>query len=87
MLPAVSAVRWPTFVAPGRGGPALDIRAERWTVHDLDFLELSIAIEVQAAEVAQAALIAFVEGKGLQPTPGEAKTTQVLRRLVAEAAC
>ena len=49
-------------------------------------LELSIAIEAQAAEAAQAALIAFVEGKGLQPTAGEAKTTQVLRRLVAEAA-
>jgi hypothetical protein len=30
---------------------------------------------------------AFVEGKGLQLTAGEAKTTQVLRRLVAEAAC
>ena len=87
MLPAVSARRWPTFVTPGRGGPALDIRAERWTVHDLDFLELSIAIEAHTAEAAQAALIAFVEGKGLQPTPGEAKTTQVLRRLVAEAAC
>ena len=32
--------------------------------------------------------IAFVvEGKGLQLTAGEANTTQVLRRLVAEAAC
>ena len=87
MLPAVSAMRWPTFAAPGPGGPALDVRAERWTVHDLDFLELSIAVEVQAAQAAQAALIAFVEHNGLQPSAGEAKTTQVLQRLIAEAAC
>jgi len=65
----------------------MDVRAERWTVHDLDFLELSIAVEVQAAQAAQAALMAFVQGKGLQPSVGEAKTTQVLQRLVAEAAC
>jgi hypothetical protein len=87
MLPAVSAMRWPTFAVPGPNGPTLDVRAERWTVHDLDFLELSIAVEVQAAQAAQAALVAFVEGKGLQPNEGEAKTTQVLQRLVAEAAC
>ena len=87
MLPAVSAMRWPTFAMPRPGGPALDVRAERWAVHDLDFLELSIAVEVQAAQAAQAALIAFVEGKGLQPSAGEAKTSQVLQRLVADAAC
>ena len=87
MLPAVSAMRWPTFPAPGPSGSALDVRAERWTVHDLDFLELSIAVEVRAAQAAQTALIAFVERKGLQPNAGEAKTTQVLQRLVAEAAC
>jgi hypothetical protein len=88
MLPAVSAMRWPTFAVPGAGGgPGLDVRAERWTVHDLDFLELSIAVEVDVAQAAQAALIAFVERRGLQPSAGEAKTTQVLQRLVAEAAC
>ena len=53
-------------------GPALDVRAERWTVHDLDFLELSIVVEVEAAQAAQAALIAFVERKELQPSMGEA---------------
>jgi hypothetical protein len=87
MLPAVSAMRWPTFPVPGPAGPALDVRAERWTVQDLDFLELSIAVEVQAAPAAQAALIAFVERKELQPSAGDAKTTQVLQRLVAQAAC
>ena len=80
-------MRWPTFAVPGPGGPALDVRAERWTVHDLDFLELSIAVGVEMAQAAQAALIAFVERKGLQPSAGEAKTSQVLQRLVAEAAC
>jgi hypothetical protein len=87
MLPAVSAVRWPTFTVPRPDGPSLDVRAERWIVQDLDFLELSIAVEVESAPTAQAALIAFVEGKGLRPSVGETKTAQVLQRLVAEAAC
>jgi hypothetical protein len=88
MLPAVSATRWPTFAAPTPGGPAPDVRAERWTVQDLDFLELSIMVKVvEKAQAAQAALIAFVEGKGLKPGVGETKTSQVLQRLVAEAAC
>jgi hypothetical protein len=82
MLPAVSAMRWPTFAASG-----LDVRAERWTVLDLDFLELSIAVDGKVAEAAQAALIAVAEGKGLRVSEGEAKTSQVLRRLVAEVAC
>ena len=88
MLPAVSATRWPTFAVPVPGGPALDVRAERWTVQDLDFLELSIVVKVpEKAQAAQAALIAFVEGKGLKPSVGETKTSQVLQRLVAEVAC
>jgi hypothetical protein len=88
MLPAVSAMRWPTFTVPRPDGPGLDVRAERWTVHDLDFLELSITVEtVETAQADQAALTAFLEGKGLQPIAGEAKTTQVLQRLVAQTAC
>ncbi len=87
MLPPLLAMRWPTFAVPRPGGPALDVRAERWMVHDLDFLELSITAEVEAAAAAQAALIDFAKGKGLQPSEGETKTTQVLQRLVAEAAC
>jgi hypothetical protein len=38
-------------------------------------------------ETAQAALFDFAERKGLQPSAGDAKTTQVLQRLVDEAAC
>jgi hypothetical protein len=87
LLPAVSAMRWPTFAVPGPGGPALDVRAERWTVHELDFLELSIAVEVEAAEAAQAALIAFIESKGLHQSVDKPKTSQVLQRLVTEVAC
>ncbi|BCJ46247.1 hypothetical protein GCM10010168_51980 [Actinoplanes ianthinogenes] len=87
MLPPVSAMRWPKFAAPRPGGSPLDVRAERWTVGDLDFLELSIVEQVADAPAAQAALIAFVEGKGLVPSTAEAKTTQVMRALVAQAAC
>jgi hypothetical protein len=87
MLPAVSAMRWPTFAVSELGGPALDVRAERWTVHGLDFLELSIAVDLEVAQAVQAALNAFVKRKGLRPSESEAKTTQVMRKLVAEAAC
>lgn len=87
MLPAVSALRWPTFSVPrGVGDSDLKVRAERWTVHDLDFLELSIVADVEQAEKSQAALETFVSGKGLTLAEGEAKTTQVLQVLVAQAA-
>jgi hypothetical protein len=86
VLPAVSARRWRSFSAPGPGGSPLKVRAERWTVLDLDFLELSVVAEVKRAEESQAALTAFVDGLGLTLSDGGAKTTQVLRVLVAEAA-
>lgn len=86
MLPPVSALRWPTFSVPGPSGSQLKVRAERWTVQHLDFLELSIASNVENAHAEQAAMEAFVQGKGLQVAEGEAKTTQVLRLLVAQAA-
>jgi len=86
VLPPVSAMRWPTFSVPGPGHTALSVRAERWTVGDLDFLELSIAVGVAVAEEAQAALETFLKSKGLDPTKGESKTTQVLRLLVSQAA-
>jgi hypothetical protein len=86
MLPAVSAMRWPTFAVAEPGAPDLDVRAERWTLEELDFLELSIAVDLTEAAAAQAALLAFVERKGLRVSADETKTTQVLRRLVAMAA-
>src|SRR6476620_10088712 len=78
VLPAVSA--------PGPAGSALSVRAERWFVGALDFIELSIAVGVEAAEEAQTALEDFLLSKGLQPAVDEAKTSQVLRLLVAQAA-
>jgi hypothetical protein len=62
------------------------VRAERWIVGALDFIELSIAVGVEAAEEAQTALEDFLLSKGLHPAVDEAKTSQVLRLLVAEAA-
>ena len=47
----------------------------------------SIVAEVKSAPTAQAALLEFVARQGLRPSAGETKTSQVLQRLVAEAAC
>lgn len=85
-LPAVSAMRWSAFAVPGPNGRELQVRAERWTVGSLDFLELSISVDVTGAEAAQRALAEFVAVKGLQAATGEAKTSQVMALLVATAA-
>ena len=71
---------------PGPDGGALKVRAERWTIPSLDFLELSIAVDVDTAEASQRALEDFVVSKGLQAATGEAKTSQVMQLLVATAA-
>ncbi len=84
-LPAVSAMRWPAFVVPGPGED-LNVRAERWTIQSLDFLELSIAVDVDRARASQEALEYFVASKGLRAATGEAKTSQVMQLLVATAA-
>jgi hypothetical protein len=92
LLPPVTAMRWPAFNVPGPGGSDLEVRAERWTITPLDFLELSIVSDVGTAEPAQRALEAFVADLGLpseEPTDETGtrnKTEQVMRRLVAEAA-
>jgi hypothetical protein len=85
-LPAVSAMRWPSFSVPVRGGDDLKVRAERWTIDALDFLELSIAVDVDKAPSSQKALEDFVAGKGLRAAAGEAKTSQVMALLMASAA-
>jgi hypothetical protein len=86
LLPPISARRWRSFTVQGPGPRALDLRAERWTVADLDFLELSIVEDVEQGEAAQAALLGFVADQRLVPSDGGPKTTQVLRTLVAAAA-
>jgi hypothetical protein len=79
-LPPVTAMRWKTVAtAP----PDLSLRAERWTVGDLDFLELSIAVQIEQAPAKQAALTDFVGSLGLTVNPEqETKTRQVLDHLV-----
>lgn len=85
LLPAISANRWPTFRVQRPTGPDLKVRAERWTIGPLDFLELSIVSKVEEAESAQQSLEDFVTGLGFHPT-GESKTGQVIQTLVARAA-
>ena len=86
VLPAVTARRWPTFPVPGPRGTTVDVRAERWSVLDLDFLELSAAVDtVEAAAPVQAALAEFVQTTGLRSSVDQAKTSLVLERLVAAA--
>ena len=81
VLPPVTATRWDTVEkAPGH----LDVRAERWTVDDLDFLELSTVVkQPNEAESRQSALLDYVDSLGLAvDSDPESKTDRVLRRLV-----
>jgi hypothetical protein len=86
-LRAFEAIRWDAFTV--HVGPVhLEIRAERWTLSpDRDFLELSIAGDVDWAAEAQAALETFVTGRSLAiDQSSENKTQRVLDFLVAETA-
>lgn len=78
----VTALRW----KPSRfdGATTADkIRAERWTMGELDFLEFSILAPVADAQQEQAKLIAFLHAKGIRPPDVQVtKTQQVLRVLV-----
>ena len=83
VLPPVTATRWKSVeTAPA----SLGARAERWTVDDLDFLELSIVAELAEAQSRQEALAAFVRSRGLTVDPQQqAKTRRVLDHLVRRA--
>jgi len=50
-LPAISAVRWKTVPVASEG---MGLRAERWTVGRLDFLELSLVASVDEASPGRA---------------------------------
>ena len=80
VLSPVTAVRWKKVaVAP----PELGLRAERWTVGDLDFLELSAVAPVEEAPDKQAAVLLFIRSLGLDvPEEQEPKTRQVMEHLV-----
>ena len=80
VLSPVTAVRWKKVaVSP----PELGLRAERWTVGDLDFLELSAIAPVEDAPAKQAAIARFVRSLGLDiPDEQAPKTRQVMEHLV-----
>lgn len=80
LLPPVRAMRWrKSDLAPA----GLKLRAERWTVDDLDFLELSIVAPADQAQAKQAALTGFVRSLGFTVDPApEPKTGRVIAHLV-----
>jgi hypothetical protein len=84
VLPPVIATRWDSVEkAPGQ----LGVRAERWTVDDLDFLELStVAKQPGEADSRQSALLDYVHSLGLAVDSNpESKTDRVLKHLVLRA--
>lgn len=79
-LGPIDATRWKS-VGPSELA-ALMVRAERWTVAGLDFLELSMKVSLENAEQAAMALNAALTGLGLPPTRDqETKTRRVLEHL------
>jgi hypothetical protein len=83
VLGPVTAIRWKQVA---RAPAGLDIRAERWTVGDLDFLELSVVADPGDALRTQQALTAFVGDQGFAVEPEQqTKTRQVLEHLVRAA--
>ena len=83
LLPPVTATRWGSVEGTP---PGLDVRAERWAVGDLDFLELSAVAGVGEATAMQEKLAGFVRSVGIvAPQEQETKTRQVLQRLVEQA--
>jgi hypothetical protein len=84
ILPPVTATRWKSVE---KAPPELEVRAERWTVGDLDFLELSVVANLDGAWTKQEALTGFVHSLDLVADPDqESKTRQVLEYLVKRAA-
>jgi hypothetical protein len=83
LLPPVTATRWKSVGAAPAG---LDVRAERWTVGNLDFLEFSLACDLDMARSNQDALSGFVRSLDLLVDPDpKSKTGQVVEHLVAQA--
>ena len=82
VLPPVTATRWGSVEGTP---PGLDLRAERWVVGDLDFLELSAVAALRDAIATQERLGLFVRSLGITaPQEQETKTRQVLQLLVEQ---
>jgi hypothetical protein len=83
VLPPVTATRWKSVDTAPAG---LGVRAERWTVDHLDFLELSIVADLAEARDRQDALAAFVGEQGLAvEAEQQTKTRRVIEHLVGRA--
>lgn len=79
LLPLVAATRWDEFEVGG----AKDVVAERWTIAELDFLELSLRKDdADEATSAKAQLEQEVQALGLERDDDTSKTERVLARLV-----
>jgi hypothetical protein len=82
LLGPVHALRWKSVPAE-RPSVGLDIRAERWTVGDLDFIEFSIVSKPNEAARRQDRLTAFIHSYGFNVSAEQQpKTALVLRQLV-----
>ncbi|WP_138733370.1 hypothetical protein [Modestobacter excelsi] len=80
VLPPITATRWDDL-----GGTLgdLDVRAERWTVDHLDFLELSTVAKLDEAESKQSALNGYLDDFGVPvDSDPRSKTDRVLEHLV-----
>jgi hypothetical protein len=79
LLPAVAATRWEDV----RVGDVDEVVVERWTLGDLDFLELSIRKKsVDKAQSAQRKLEQELADRNLERDDDASKTERVLRHLV-----
>jgi hypothetical protein len=90
LLGPVAATRWePSHTAAPdpepEPEPELNVVAERWIVENvLDFLELSIRVDPDAADVTKLAFEELVRHRGLQLDPNQdTKTRRVLEYLVS----
>jgi hypothetical protein len=79
-LGPIAATRWKSVVGPGLDG--LGVRAERWTVRGLDFLELSVKCDPDEGPQRQRDLVTALAALGLQQdAEQETKTRRVLEAL------
>jgi hypothetical protein len=79
-LGPITATRWKSVSGPGLDG--LDLRAERWTVPGLDFLELSVKCDLEEGPQRQRDLESALSALGLSSNPEqETKTRRVLEAL------
>lgn len=80
----VTALRWKPTRFDG-ATTTEKVRAERWTVGELDFLEFSIVAPIADAVDQQAKLTTFLESKGIHPPEKQTTKTQTVLRLLVGA--